>query len=492
VIVTGATSSAILAPLLIVPAVAVGSVYLDLDVAEALAWGGVTLAGVVVGLLIATVHIARRSGALSTWVAGDERDPTAAWAELLRLPQALGIRVLTIVVPFATAVSLPTALELADPSRAGVVGLVYAYLLVGAAGYLLTTSCGQLLARSAAADVAGRIGPVQVEESRAWTVRRRLLLATFVAASLAAVGTPVLVYGTGTTEGDYADFLLFGGVFAVYLCLVLDVGMFQPTLAPVRDLIAGMVRVRRGDLDQPVAVTSPDEIGGLAAAFNEMVRGLRQRDALHAAFGSYVDPGLAQRLVESGSSVFEGEETDVSVMFADVRDFTSFADAVEPAEAVQLLNRLFDVIVPALHDHGGHANHYLGDGLLAIFGAPSPLVAHADAAVAAAVDVQRRVREEFGGALRLGIGINTGPVIAGTVGGGGRHEFTVIGDTVNVASRVEQLTKDTGDAILITEATRLALRTPRPRTTKRGAVQVRGKSAKVVLHAVNPFPRSRP
>ena len=113
-----------------------------------------------------------------------------------------------------------------------------------------------------------------------------------------------------------------------------------------------------------------------------------------------------------------------------------------------LLNRLFDVIVPVLHEHGGHANHYLGDGLLAIFGAPSPLEHHADAAVAAAVEVQRHVRAEFGNSLRLGIGINTGSVIAGTVGGGGRHEFTVIGDTVNVAARVEQLTKETGDAIL--------------------------------------------
>ena len=81
-------------------------------------------------------------------------------------------------------------------------------------------------------------------------------------------------------------------------------------------------------------------------------------------------------------------------------------------------------------------------------------------------------------------------MIAGTVGGGGRHEFTVIGDTVNVAARVEQLTKDTGDAILITEATRLALSTPRPRSTKRGEFEVRGKATQVTLHAVNPFPRS--
>ena len=259
---------------------------------------------------------------------------------------------------------------------------------------------------------------------------------------------------------------------------------------PIHDLLRATERVQRGDLSEPVVVRFPDEFGDLAISFNVMQQGLRERQALHAAFGSYVDPLLAQRLIESGSSMFEGEETEVSVLFADVRDFTSFSEGVEPAEAVQLLNRLFDVIVPVLHEHGGHANHYLGDGLLAIFGAPNPMEAHADAAVAAAVDIQQRVRTEFGATLRLGIGVNTGLVIAGTVGGGGRHEFTVIGDTVNVAARVEQLTKDTGDAILITEATRSALSTPRPRTTKRGEFDVRGRASKLALHAVNPFPRS--
>jgi adenylate cyclase len=190
------------------------------------------------------------------------------------------------------------------------------------------------------------------------------------------------------------------------------------------------------------------------------------------------------------SSVFDGEDLTVSVMFADVRDFTSYSEGVEPAEAVQLLNRLFDVIVPALHDHGGHANHYLGDGLLAVFGAPTPLDHHADAAVQAAVAIQQQVRAEFGPALRLGIGINTVAVIAGTVGGGGRHEFTVIGDTVNVAARVEQLTKETGDSILITEVTRRALSSPKPRTTRRGGFELKGKVSNVTAHAVNPFPRS--
>ena len=265
---------------------------------------------------------------------------------------------------------------------------------------------------------------------------------------------------------------------------------FVPSLQPLRDLREGTARVTAGDYETPVPVVQDDDLGVLTALFNRMQVGLRERESLHAAFGSYVDPALAQRLLESGSSMFEGEEVVVTVLFADVRDFTSYAEGVDPAAAVERLNALFDVIVPVIQEHGGHANHYLGDGLLAVFGAPIALADHADPAVAAAVEVQRRVRAELGGELRLGIGINTGPVIAGTVGGGGRHEFTVIGDTVNVAARVEELTKDTGDAILITEATRSALSTPRPRSTKRGAFDLRGKAAKVTVHAVNPFPRS--
>jgi class 3 adenylate cyclase len=119
-----------------------------------------------------------------------------------------------------------------------------------------------------------------------------------------------------------------------------------------------------------------------------------------------------------------------------------------PKDTVARLNALFEIVVPAVVDAGGHVNKFLGDGALAVFGAPNDLAGHADTAVSIAVLIQRLVGERFDGALRIGIGISTGVVIAGTIGGGGKLEFTLIGDTVNVAARVEQLTKTTGDAIL--------------------------------------------
>src|SRR5262249_47704623 len=152
-----------------------------------------------------------------------------------------------------------------------------------------------------------------------------------------------------------------------------------------------------------------------------------------------VDPTLSARLLEQGDDAFIGERREVSVMFIDIRDFTPFAEVNSAEDTVARLNSLFEIVVPAVLDAGGHVNKFLGDGTMTVFGAPNALADHADAAVSAAVAIHRRVADRFGGELRIGIGINTGKVIAGTIGGGGHLEFALIGDTTNVASRVEEL-----------------------------------------------------
>jgi adenylate cyclase len=132
---------------------------------------------------------------------------------------------------------------------------------------------------------------------------------------------------------------------------------------------------------------------------------------------------------------------------------------------------------------------FLGDGALAVFGAPNDLAEHADAAVAAAMLIHRLVGERFGGALRIGIGINTGLVIAGTIGGAGKLEFTLIGDTVNVAARVEQFTKTTGDAILLTHHCLDDCVHRPPAVIDRGSHALKGKSAAVQLFGLDPGDR---
>ena len=172
-------------------------------------------------------------------------------------------------------------------------------------------------------------------------------------------------------------------------------------------------------------------------------------------------------------------------MFVDIRDFTPFAEANTAEDTVTRLNALFEIVVPALVDAGGHVNKFLGDGALAVFGAPNDLANHADSALNAAVLIHRLVGERFGGDLRIGIGINTGVVIAGTIGGGSKLEFTLIGDTVNVAARVEQLTKTTHDAILLTQQTVDALVSRPLELVDRRAHALKGKSAPVQVFSLN-------
>jgi class 3 adenylate cyclase len=260
---------------------------------------------------------------------------------------------------------------------------------------------------------------------------------------------------------------------------------FTPLFRPLRDLAHGTERVEVGDYTQRLPVVQDDELGALAASFNRMQAGLAERQRLQAAFGTYVDPALATRLLEQGDDVFTGERREVTVMFVDVRDFTPFAEANTAEDTVARLNALFEIVVPAVVDAGGHVNKFLGDGALAVFGAPNALADHADAALNAAVLIQRLVAERFNGELRIGIGINTGKVIAGTIGGGSKLEFTLIGDTVNIAARVEQLTKTTGDAILLTQQCVDALASRPPGLVDRGPHALKGKSAPLEVFSLN-------
>jgi adenylate cyclase len=282
--------------------------------------------------------------------------------------------------------------------------------------------------------------------------------------------------------------VVIGCMLTVAFAVPITVGLgFSQSLRPIHDLAAGAERVAAGDYTQRLPVVQDDDLGALAASFNRMQTGLSERQRLQGAFGTYVDPVLAARLLQQGDDVFTGERREVTVMFVDIRDFTPFAEANTAEDTVARLNALFEIVVPAVVDAGGHVNKFLGDGALAVFGAPNDLARHADQAVSAAGLIMRRVEERFGGALRIGIGINTGLVIAGTIGGGGKLEFTLIGDAVNVAARVEQLTKTTGDALLLTESCLDALASRPPGLIDRGSQALKGKSAAVRVFTLDPL-----
>src|SRR5437588_8611960 len=238
-----------------------------------------------------------------------------------------------------------------------------------------------------------------------------------------------------------------------------------------------------GDYSARVPVVATDETGVLAQSFNTMVEGVDERERLREAFGAYVDPGLAERVLEEGSDL-AGEEVPVTILFLDIRDFTAFAEHAQPKEVVAMLNDFWELVVPVLLRHGGHANKFIGDGLLGVFGAPERLPDHAERAVAAAQEIVALVRERYEGRVGVGIGVNSGPVVAGTVGGGGRVEFTVIGDAVNTAARVEAATRETGDDVLVTDATRALLPDGPFAFEERPPMSLKGKREQVGLCAL--------
>lgn len=186
------------------------------------------------------------------------------------------------------------------------------------------------------------------------------------------------------------------------------------------------------------------------------------------------------------SAHVEPEWAMVTVLFVDIRGFTALADRSTAREAADYLNEFFAVAVPVVPAHGGHVNKLLGDGLLGVFGAPAPLADHADRALAAGLALLDAVEHQMGDRCRIGIGLNSGLVLVGTFGGVGYTELGVVGDPVNVAARVQDATRDLGERLLLTEATRRLLDNPDAAKglTARGSVTLKGKAEPIVVHGL--------
>jgi adenylate cyclase len=285
-------------------------------------------------------------------------------------------------------------------------------------------------------------------------------------------------------EGEIEGFAIGMGAATVALAIsvpLIDL-LSDSVVAPIAKLEEATGRVGRGDLGTRAAVFTTDETGELARSFNTMVAGLAERERIREAFGTYVDREVAEHILREGTDL-GGEEVEVTMMFLDVRDFTGFAERAAAHEVVAALNRLFELVVPIIHAHGGHVDKFVGDGLLAVFGAPRRSEDHADQALAAALEVAAAAGRELGDELEIGVGLNSGSVVAGNVGGAGRLEFSVIGDAVNVAARVEAATRRTGDAILVSEHTRRLLRGSGVKLEERPQVPLKGKRRPVALYA---------
>lgn len=415
---------------------------------------------------------------IARWLAEDRAPTESERKRVLRYPREWAIRVFVIWM-FAAAVGTAAGLSVSTSAiPASVLPTVLGASMTCAVQYLMVERAMRpITALVLAGSEPPRSGSpgVGVRLSAFWA------LGTGVPLLGIAIFAGLDLAGVGFDRARVVAAALFLAVLGLIVGFAATRFAARSVAEPLASLRMAQEHVRKGDFDARVAVEDGSEVGMLQAGFNHMASGLAERERLRHAFGAYVDPELTERVLREGTDL-AGEDVEVSVLFTDVRNFTVYAETADAREVVAHLNALYSEIVPIVRRQGGHANKFIGDGLLAVFGAPDRQPDHARRAVAAGRDIVETM-QRHGGEFRIGVGINSGRVIAGTIGGGGRLDFTVIGDTVNTAARVESATRDTGDDLLITHATR-SLIDDDDAWIERPTVQLKGKSQPVRIYAL--------
>ena len=277
--------------------------------------------------------------------------------------------------------------------------------------------------------------------------------------------------------------LVVGGIAAVGLAHFVS----RSVAVPLHDVERAMERVGTGDLEARAPVVSNDEIGAVAEGFNRMVAGLRERERIRETFGKYVSPEVRDEILAGGVRL-EGQRREATILFSDLRDFTPWVESQSPEEVVRDINAYFTLMEGAIRAHGGLVVQFIGDEIEAVFGAPVAEPRHAEHAVAAALEMCRRLAQwnetrRAAGAimLRHGIGIHTGEVIAASIGSPDRLSYALVGDPVNLASRIQGLTKEVGGDVLVSGDT--ARRLEASFTLEAlPAVRVKGRMAEVEVY----------
>ncbi len=222
----------------------------------------------------------------------------------------------------------------------------------------------------------------------------------------------------------------------------------------VVELNSALNQLQSGDLDARAAVNSGDEIGRLAQGFNSMVRGLKERELIRNLFGKVVPDKVAEEMLKQPDGLRPQKEI-ATILFSDLASFTSMSEEADPSDIVDLLNEYFTEMTEIIQSHHGIVAQFQGDAILAVFNVPVADELHARNAINAARLMTDTVLNKAicGRQLSCRIGINTGEVVAGNVGASDRMNYTVHGDAVNLAARLEQLNKEYGTITLISGAT---------------------------------------
>lgn len=262
----------------------------------------------------------------------------------------------------------------------------------------------------------------------------------------------------------------FGYLALAYTLVPFDSAAPDPVMLPLYHLLKAAILLGSGIIAGLIALR-------LRAKFHAAFESAAARERVTNLFGQHVSPAVVDRLLTAPAEL-PGERREICVMFLDIRNFTANARSRSPEEVVAFLNDAFAFMIESVDRNGGFINKFLGDGFMAIFGAPLDDPAAARHGVAAALEmlaeIDRRGLADGAFPLKVGIGLHVGPAVTGNVGSPRRKEFTAIGDTVNLAARLEQLTKEHSARLIVSEAVMAALQDSAGATAPLGAVAVRG------------------
>jgi len=290
-----------------------------------------------------------------------------------------------------------------------------------------------------------------------------------------------------------APVLIIGGVAALMgVFQLVSIYLYRLNVQkPVSALVNRMKAVAAGDFSCKTSVLYADELGQLKGHFNQMLDGLVERDHIKDTFGRYVSLEIAEKIMKSGKVNLAGEEMQATVLFSDIRGFTPLSETMPPTELIRFLNEYFAYITKPIAENKGVINKFIGDAVMAIFSPVFGVADHQEAAVRAALGMKAALKE-FNAQKRhpevfFGVGVHSGGLVAGNVGTAARLEYTVLGDTVNVASRIESQTKTAATEILLSDAVIRGIdqaRFPGTKFVEGAPVLMKGKSKPMILYKV--------
>jgi len=296
------------------------------------------------------------------------------------------------------------------------------------------------------------------ENKKIW---KQLLISLIIIGVLPVFSIIVNLFSNGffthlnsTTGGFLAELLI------VFISITLTVIFVARSFTlPISNLVEATTMLQEGNIGHKTPVIVGNEIGDLTLHFNKMTEGLKDRELIKDVFGKMVDPSVRDHILH-GNINLGGVLTSASVLFSDIRNFTGISENMKPEQVVSFLNNYFDRMSTTIKQGRGFVNKFIGDALMVVFGVPIEYTKHADESVMTAIRMQRELKElnrlfaeKSFPTLKAGIGIHTGELVAGNIGSSNRMEYTVIGDTVNLSSRLEGLTKLVDAAIVCSSST---------------------------------------